>query len=798
MALIGWWPLDGNTNDYSVNGNNGVPTSITYANGKIGQAASFNEANSIITTNVSLLNNIGSYTFALWAYVTSTTFQSLMGQDDLIEFGIYTTNNLYLWQGGRTVDWVWDTVNYPLNNWYHITVVARLGSPFTLYINGQQVATGSNVIAATTSVRPFNIGNQTFSTGTQRWGGLLNDVRVYNHALSKKEINELVKAKVLHYTFNKDDGAVVYNSTGLKKNGTVLGATWTNEGYDFISGNINSTIISNTQQTVSFFVRPSSSGIREIISGSPGGASRFEIFQSGYKIVIRGNSVTAVTQNSTLNNLKFWHIAVVYNGTQVKLYVDGVLDITGTITSVPNSIGTLSIGSYLNGEFPFVGKLDNIQIYTTALSDADILDLYKTKAKLDNQGNLYANEFVEDYEVVSGLTLKQLFEDNNLIINGGFENGTTGWFFGNGFNVTSEKSLRGRISAKLTNRLNYAIQDISITNGNKVYIVGNIFNVNLPSSLALLNTSTIGTYNNQQNSSTSLMDEWVPLSLIRTIDGGGVRVIAGIFGSNSASLAYYDEYRAINLSELVTQGYFSVEPTKSQMDAWYRDYMNSRMKQNGQVITKEFNEVGIDTIAVNGLTYRQIFETNNDVVNPTMLDANSDGLADGWSFSSTDVNTTYSNNGIQTWKNPTYSGYNGAIRSTNFTYTPSNTDIYYLTFYATNTGSVAVKAEYLRNNAGGASLTGQNWNGTYSYKVNTFGSLTNHNNIRFYALNVNNDSTLDNVYFINMTSLGISGLTVSQMDELYIKYKQLKIVEQKMKIAKDSINILGSLNEGGQ
>ncbi len=28
--LVGWWPLDGNSNDYSGNGNNGVPTNVVY------------------------------------------------------------------------------------------------------------------------------------------------------------------------------------------------------------------------------------------------------------------------------------------------------------------------------------------------------------------------------------------------------------------------------------------------------------------------------------------------------------------------------------------------------------------------------------------------------------------------------------------------------------------------------------------------------------------------------------------------------------------------------------------------
>jgi hypothetical protein len=30
--LVGWWPLNGDTNDYSGNGNNGVPGNIIYIN----------------------------------------------------------------------------------------------------------------------------------------------------------------------------------------------------------------------------------------------------------------------------------------------------------------------------------------------------------------------------------------------------------------------------------------------------------------------------------------------------------------------------------------------------------------------------------------------------------------------------------------------------------------------------------------------------------------------------------------------------------------------------------------------
>jgi len=57
------------------------------------------------------------------------------------------------------------------------------------------------------------------------------------------------------------------------------------------------------------------------------------------------------------------------------------------------------------------GSVDDVQLYTTSLSENDILQLYQTKIKLDDQGNLYTNEIIEDYEVKNGLTLRQLFEE---------------------------------------------------------------------------------------------------------------------------------------------------------------------------------------------------------------------------------------------------------------------------------------------------------------------------------------------------------------------------------------------------
>ena len=43
----------------------------------------------------------------------------------------------------------------------------------------------------------------------------------------------------------------------------------------------------------------------------------------------------------------------------------------------------------------FPGRLSDVRIYATALSPADVLELYHTPASVDNKGNFYCGEFKE-------------------------------------------------------------------------------------------------------------------------------------------------------------------------------------------------------------------------------------------------------------------------------------------------------------------------------------------------------------------------------------------------------------------
>lgn len=102
-----------------------------------------------------------------------------------------------------------------------------------------------------------------------------------------------------------------------------------------------------------------------------------------------------------------WHMFTgTYDGLSTKLYIDGTLEGTNNAytskTSIYyNSTNTIFVGAEAQGNTTplstnkFSGKLSDFRIYGTALSNEDILELYKTSATIDNNGNIYTGEYIE-------------------------------------------------------------------------------------------------------------------------------------------------------------------------------------------------------------------------------------------------------------------------------------------------------------------------------------------------------------------------------------------------------------------
>jgi hypothetical protein len=154
----------------------------------------------------------------------------------------------------------------------------------------------------------------------------------------------------------------------------------------------------NNAFTISFWIKPVATSAAAVIR--KGG--QFELYVTGSNFVYRVWDPTQrdYTSTATYSANNWYHIVMMHDGvTTGKLYINGSLDRTITVSGTPSGTsGDLTIGAYANRTWSMGGVLDDVRIYSTALSDKDILDLYNTRAEIEQSGVLYARDFLSNAE----------------------------------------------------------------------------------------------------------------------------------------------------------------------------------------------------------------------------------------------------------------------------------------------------------------------------------------------------------------------------------------------------------------
>ena len=197
-GLVGWWKFDDGAGttavDSSVSSSTGTLVGgPTWTVGRLAGALNFNGASYVSVANQTPYNITGNITVAAWIKVTSFTkaWQAVVTKGDgawrLIRNG--TNNSLcFAIDGGpSTVFGNKDVVND--GQWHHAVGVYD-GSNTYLYIDGTLDASFPWTGAVLTDAYNVFIGENAQATGRQ-FNGLIDDVRVYNVALSASQISAL-------------------------------------------------------------------------------------------------------------------------------------------------------------------------------------------------------------------------------------------------------------------------------------------------------------------------------------------------------------------------------------------------------------------------------------------------------------------------------------------------------------------------------------------------------------------------------------------------------------------------------
>lgn len=79
---------------------------------------------------------------------------------------------------------------------------------------------------------------------------------------------------------------------------------------------------------------------------------------------------------TTLSAGVWYHVAATYDGTNLKVYLNGALEATTAVSAAIAASGTFRVGSPGDPIYSFPGRVDDLQIYNTALTAGEIATIY--------------------------------------------------------------------------------------------------------------------------------------------------------------------------------------------------------------------------------------------------------------------------------------------------------------------------------------------------------------------------------------------------------------------------------------
>jgi len=200
--------------------------------------------------------------------------------------------------------------------------------------------------------------------------------------------NELLLSLVSEWTF--DNSSNYGEDSWGSSHGTIYGTPLPEENcasgkclnFDDSEDYIATTLKYNNLHsfTLEAWIRPTSSGeFRPIVGTLLGNNGRSMLMLNYYKIKFNDydNGIYSNTDVITLN--KWQHIVAAYNNSNVKLYHNGLKVGEGNYTKVDSVdiaiIGRVSEASYFVDRC-FVGTIDDVRVYNTALSSSQIKQNY--------------------------------------------------------------------------------------------------------------------------------------------------------------------------------------------------------------------------------------------------------------------------------------------------------------------------------------------------------------------------------------------------------------------------------------
>jgi hypothetical protein len=365
-------------------------------------------SNYVTTNGPDVINNSGDFTIEFWTYIpvsgndhNAHQFMSQGYPGSAFYIGYDATGTIVVGD-----NWGSTGVPMPFGTWTHIALTFDNNTSLaSLYINGT-LATASDF--GFLDFYPFRIGNAL--DNTQPVTGEIDEIKAWNTARTPVQVRSDLfgipslgdNTLVAYYQMNDGSGTNVANSAttnGTSENGTITGDNGSNSwATSPIAYNSNALTFDGVDDqvlipassaydfntgTVEFWANATSlsSNFATLLGNRGSGVVRYSFHLSATQIGIDNGSgtVNALNLPDTFAITNMWHhLAFANDGANTYVYINGNLLGTipgafGTSTGQPLILGNINSPTTGANETIFSGSLDEVRLWNTTRSAADIL-----------------------------------------------------------------------------------------------------------------------------------------------------------------------------------------------------------------------------------------------------------------------------------------------------------------------------------------------------------------------------------------------------------------------------------------
>ena len=412
-GLVGHWKMDeaswGTVSDSSGNGNNGTANNgATVGVGKFGNGGSFDGVDDYVDVgnSSSIKNFTDKITVSAWAKYSAyggggQSYSVIAVKGTPWTFLMENPSNKIRFRvtaGGLDKNAA-DSVAHELNRWYHF-VGTYDGQNIKIYKDGILVGTTPATGNLGTNDVTAKIG--TYTGSSYNFNGSIDDVRIYNRALTPSEVEGLYNfapGPVGHWKMDEGSGTTANDISGNGNHGTLTNmdgsSDWVSGKYgkaldfdgtdDYVAGSSNLGISGNAQFTMCAWIKWAGSSWSSNFPSFMGNNSTGTTNQ-GLSFTVRDGRpaidfwINRWRATSALSVNTWYYVCGTKNqgliSTSSKIYINGEL-VTGAVEgtdTTPNITNSIPIIGRLDATRWFNGQIDDVRIYNYARTQKQILE----------------------------------------------------------------------------------------------------------------------------------------------------------------------------------------------------------------------------------------------------------------------------------------------------------------------------------------------------------------------------------------------------------------------------------------